>query len=161
MGVNTQLFVTANKSDMFDLMPKLIRDINEWQRHELHSYADMKGFDRPIQFILRDKTNPLNEGVKDFTNGISSITTHDFGSFTMNFTVYGQKRNLFITHDCSCDHEDVYDGDKIIFSLGYWGMSHEIMMVVADSVKEFGDLYYVKDDCSDEWKLLTGKVTSN
>jgi len=159
MGVSTNLFVTARKEDMFDLMPKLIKDINKWQRDWLVEYANRKGFDNPAMFLFRDKEAELNKHLKDFTNGIYSIHTHDFGSFTTNFTVNGEKRNLSINHSCSCEYEDIYDGDKIIFSLGCWGLSREIMMVVADSVKEFGDVYYQHNDYSDEWELLTGKLT--
>lgn len=51
---------------------------------------------------------------------------------------------------CYTDHSDTYEGDKIIFSIGCWGSYNEIMMIVADAVKSFGDVYYDFNDCDDQ-----------
>ena len=153
MGVDTKAFVAVKKEAVIDLMPKLIKDLNEWQRGELKHYADSEGFDSITRFLFRNKEAGVNKDLKDFTNGVS-IHTHDFGSFNISFTVYGETRSLFITHTCSCDYSDVYDGDKIIFSLGKWGMDEEIMKVVMKSIKEFGDVYYTPNDCSDDFTKM-------
>jgi len=154
MGVNTVAFVTAKPEKILEIMPKLIKDLNAWQRAELDEYWDKKGFHNRLMFLMRDKSLNINKGLQDFSNGISSITTYDFGSFTINFTVRDEQRQLFITHTCSSDYKDTYEGDKIIFSLGHWGLSVEIMKVVADSVKEFGDVYFVENDCSSEFRKV-------
>lgn len=154
MGVDSKLFVTAKREWVLDVMPKVITEINKWQRNLLDQYWDKKGFDSRVEFLFRNKEIGVNKDLKDFSNGIHSINTHDFGSFYINFTVRSEKRNLFITHTCSNDYSEIYKGDKIIFSLGCWGMSEEIMMVVAHAVKEFGDVYYVYDDCSDDFKKI-------
>ena len=104
--------------------------------------------------MFRETNDPRNSDIKDFSNGIRSCYTHDFGSFNISFTVHGEKRILFVTHTCSNDYSEVYEGEKIIFSLGCWGMSEEIMLVIADAIKEFGDVYYTKNDCEDEFKKL-------
>jgi len=124
MGVDTKMFIAVKKEAIIDIMPIVINALNKWQRSELDRYADL------------------------------TCDTYDFGSFNINFTIHGENRQLFITHTCSNDYSDTYKGDKIIFSLGNWGVSEDIMMVVADAIKEKGDLYYVKNDCSDDFKKL-------
>lgn len=154
MGVDTKLFVATKKENILELMPKVIENLNEYIRIELDAYWDRKGFDSRGQFIFRDKEAGVNKDLKDFSNGIRNCSTYDFRSFDINFTMHGENRSLFITHICSNDYSDTYKGEKIIFSLGYWGLSHEIMMVIAEAVKEFGDVYYVENDCSEEFKKL-------
>lgn len=61
-----------------------------------------------------------------------------------------EARSLFCTHSCSCDYSDTYDGEKIMFSIGHWGMCDEIMKVVAKACKEFGTVYYDHNDCDDK-----------
>ena len=135
-------------------MPLVIEAINKWQRKELDAYLEKKGFDNRMSFLFRDKDKKVNKRLKDFTNGIDSCSTTDFRSFYINFTVYGEKRSLFITHTCSDDYYTTYDGDKIIFSLGSWGLSEEIMMVCANAIKNLGDIYYTKNDCDNNFKKL-------
>jgi hypothetical protein len=151
MGVETKLFVTAKKEVMFDLMPKLIKDINEWQRAKLDAEAKNNGFSR-MRFLFSISENI--EVKKNWSNGISNVGTRDFNLFTINFRVNGERRRLSISHDCSCDHSDTYEGDKIIFSLGCYGISEEIMLVVAESVKGFGDVYYNPNDSTYDFKKI-------
>lgn len=125
-------------------MPKLIGDLNVWQRSLLHKqYDNEKG--NVFSFLYGE------EG-KEWTNGVY-VGTYYFKSFDLTFGI-GEKRVLFITYAHSCDYSEIYEGDKIIFSLGCWGMSEEIMMVVAESVKEFGDVYYVHNNCSEDFRKL-------
>tara|TARA_R110000822_G_scaffold84617_1_gene198550 strand:- start:9 stop:488 length:480 start_codon:yes stop_codon:yes gene_type:complete len=158
MGLDTKMFIAVKKEAILEIMPKVITALNKWQRNELDAYADLKGFENRIAFIFRDKYSGVNKHLKEYSNGISSCDTHDFGSFNISFTVNHEVRQLFITHSCSCDYSDTYKGDKIIFSLGCWGMSEEIMMVVAKSIDDMGDLYYVKNDCSDDFVKLEPSV---
>lgn len=154
MGASANLFVTVEDTrEVVNIMPKVIRDLNKWQRNELKSYADLKGFNNVFHFLFRDKESEFNKHLKDFTNGCT-VETRNFESFSVFFTVYGERRRLFVTHTCSNDHSEIHEGGKIIFSLGPTGLAEEIMAVVAESVKEFGDVYYTKDDCSYEFEKL-------
>jgi hypothetical protein len=150
MGLDSKLFVATKKENILHVMPKVIEGLNTYIRAELDAYLEEKGFSNRMQFMFRDKESELNKGLKDFSNGISECTTYDFRSWNINFKIQGENRSLFVTHTCSNDYKEVYDGDKIIFSLGYWGLSDEIMKVVAESLKEFGDVYYDFNDCDDE-----------
>lgn len=148
MGVDTKLFIAVDRTKFLDLMPKLMKDLNEWQRFELDTVCKKADMNR-LQFLFSSEKN------KDkWSNGVTSVTTNDFGSFFINFRINGESRNLFVTHTCSNDYSDIYKGDKIIFSLGKWGICEEIMMVIADSIKEFGDVYYIENDCDDNWVKL-------
>ena len=150
MGLDSKLFVATTKENILQVMPKVIDSLNTYIRTELDAYLDRKGFSNRMQFMFRDKESKLNKDLKDFSNGVREVTTTDFRSWLVNFTVHGEGRSLFVTHTCSNDYKEVYDGDKIIFNLGYWGLSDEIMKVVAESLKEFGDVYYDFNDCDDE-----------
>jgi hypothetical protein len=150
MGLDSKLFVATKKENILQVMPKVIEGLNTYIRAELDAYLEEKGFSNRMQFMFRDKESELNKGLKDFSNGISECTTYDFRSWNINFKIQGENRSLFVTHTCSNDYKEVYDGDKIIFSLGYWGLSDEIMKVVAESLLEFGDVYYDFNDCDDE-----------
>ena len=154
MGVDTKMFLATKKENILNVMPKIIDTINTWQRNELDIYWSKKGFESRMQFLFRNKEIGVNKDLKEYSNGIISCNTSDFRSFNINFIIKGENRSLFITHSCSCDYSEIYKGDKIIFSLGMWGMSEEIMMVVAKSVKEFGDCYYTKNDCSYDFKKI-------
>lgn len=154
MGVDTKMFIATKKENIIVVMPKIIEAINTWQRKELDQYLDKKGFENRMLFLHRNKEEKLNDGLKDFSNGIRSCDTSDFRSFNINFTVKGEQRNLFITHTCSNDYYTTYEGDKIIFSLGCWGMSEEIMMVCVEALKEVGEIYYTKNDCDKDFEKL-------
>lgn len=146
MGQDTNLFVATKKENILQVMPKVIEAINKWQRFKLDEYWKSEGFESRGQFLYRkDKTK--NKG---FSNGIINVDTSTFTSFNIHFEVKGEKRSVFITHTCSCDYSEIYEGEKIIFSLGYWGMSEKIMMVVANAVKDFGDVYFVLNDCGEK-----------
>ena len=139
MGVSSQLFVCSNAENLIHIMPKVISALNKWQRN-LRANAISNPSD------IFDE-----EFIAKWSNGISAITTYDFGSFSLFFRVDGEQRRLFVTHTCSSDYSDIYEGNKIIFSLNSWGMDVAIMDVVANAVKEFGDVYYTDNDCDNEF----------
>jgi len=151
MSVDSKLFVTTNKENILQIMPKLLDCLNIYIRKELDSYIDKKGFNNRMQFIHRNKKSKLNENLLDFSNGISSCNTTTFSCFDVNFTIYGEQRSLFVTHTCSNDYSEIHNGDKIIFSLGCWGRYDEIMKIIAECLKEFGSVYYDFNDCDNEY----------
>ena len=145
MGIDTKMFIATNTNNFLEIMPKVICKLSEWQREKLDKEAEKEQKNR-MSFLIENKDN--------WSNGINNVYTYEFNSFHINFRVNGEKRNLFVTHVCSNDYSDVFEGEKIIFSLGCWGMSEEIMMVVADAIKEFGDIYYTNNDCETNFRLL-------
>ena len=154
MGVDTKMFIGTKKENILEIMPKVIEAINVWQRADLDRYVDLKGFGNRMMYIFRDKDLEKHQDLKNYSNGISSVDTYDFRSFYINLIIASENRSLFVTHSCSSDYSDVYKGDKIIFSLGCWGLSEEIMMVVAEAIKEYGKVFYCQNDCNGEYKEL-------
>jgi hypothetical protein len=150
MSVDSKLFVTTNKENIIKIMPILLDSLNIYIRKELDSYLVGKPFNGRLQYVFRDKTSKQNKDLLDFSNGVTSCNTSSFNSFEINFTIYGEQRSLFVTHTCSNDYSEIYKGDKIIFSLGCWGKYDEIMKLVANSVKDFGSVYYDFNDCDSE-----------
>jgi len=149
MSVNTKMFVATSKENILKIMPKVIEELNKWQREKLDNYWKENGFKSRVHYIFnKNKSNN-----PDFTNGVNT-STYDFLSFKITFTVNGEKRILFITHTCSNDYQDIYEGEKIIFSLGCWGMSEEIMLFLSEVVKEFGDVYFTKNNSTDDFEKI-------
>ncbi len=141
MGVDAKLFVATKKENILEVMPKVIDSLNVYIREELDRYWQKENFLSRAVFMFSQ------EGEKLFSNGVREVTTSDFRSWWINFTIHGENRRVFVTHSCSNDYKDTYEGEKIIFSLGHWGLSDVIMKVIAKSLKEFGDVYYDFNDC--------------
>ena len=59
---------------------------------------------------------------------------------------------IFIEHVwmAGSRHQEIYKGDKLIFSIGHWGRCDDIMKAIIPALKEFGDVYYDHNDCDDE-----------
>lgn len=158
MGCDTKLFVATKTENITKVMPKVLKALNEWQRNRLDQYWNDNGFRSRLQFLFSTKDD---ENYQNFSNGVKSCNTYDFESFSIYFTVENEDRRLFVTHSCSSDYSEFYEGDKIIFSLGTWGMSTEIMKVVAETVKEFGDVYFCENDCVKEIEQLNSFINEN
>lgn len=154
MGASTILFVATKEDNFLKMMPKVLKELNKWQKKSLDQYWNDKGFESRLSFLFRNKEAGVNSDLKDFSNGISDISSYDFRSFHINFMIEGNGRSLFVTHACSMDYSDTYDGEKIIFSLGSNEQSKEMMMVIAEVTKEFGDTYFTINDCNDEFVKL-------
>lgn len=84
----------------------------------------------------------------------------DFNVLCLDFGI-GEHRSLHIFPDCSCDYSEIYQGDKIIFSLGCWGKHKEIMEILINTLTELSDVYYDFNDCDDEDFVLYPKKVSN
>lgn len=154
MSVNTKMFVTAGQEKFLDIMPKVVEQLNKWQREKLHSYCKENGFNNIFSYLWRDKKKDQENGIFEYSNGVNKIHSFDFRNFEIFFTIRGEHRRIFVTPNCSMDYGEVYEGDKIIFDLNAWGMSEEIMMSFADVLKEFGDVYYTPNDCSEDFVKL-------
>ena len=87
--------------------------------------------------------------IRDFTRAKAEIFTSNFNHFWLSFVTAKESRDIFMTHSCSYDYKEIYDGEKIIFSIGHWG-DHQIYMdIIKDAIKDFGDVYEDVNDCDD------------
>lgn len=68
-----------------------------------------------------------------------------------NDAIPNEGRYLFISPD-GMDYHEVFQGPKMVLSLGNWGLSFEIISRI---LNDFGAEYYIaKDDCSDEYEKI-------
>lgn len=88
-----------------------------------------------------------------------------FGSkthrFIFTFRYNGEQRMLRICVGCEYDVNSecndvlpiLTDSDATVWiSLDMWGESSLYVKKVLESVKEFGDTYFLENDCSDKWE---------
>lgn len=145
MSVDSKLFVTCGRDKTIEVGQAVRKALDIWVREELD--ATVKRTGSPNRSFLL--TNPIKSIY--LTNGVKGINTQEFRSYTFHFGC-GDKfeRMLWMHVDCNYDYSDTYEGDKIIFSIGCWGMYDEIMKVVAKAVAPFGDVYYDFNDCDDQ-----------
>lgn len=149
MSVDSNLFVTCGKDKTIEVGQAVRKALDVWITKSLDTYwQNHTDAVNRIQF-LRDEDYRAQSEV--YTNGVKSVDTHEFRHYTFHFGCGDRNaRMLSMFIDFSCDYSDIYGGDKIIFSIGCWGMYDEIMKVVAKAVAPFGDVYYDFNDCDDK-----------
>ena len=149
MSVDSKMFVTCNKDDVINIGNSVTEALNTYVRDKLDNYwKNNTTCSNRMQFLF-DKS--LEEHSRKFTNGVS-VTTYNFDSFVISFGNGDEsRRSLFMSPTCSSDYNDVHKGYKVIFSIGYWGSSEEIMEVLSEALKPYGDVYYDFNDCDDEY----------
>lgn len=159
MSVDSKMFVTCGKDKFVDVVNAVIKQLNVWVRKELDDYwQSQTDANSRAQFFWGEA---FKEEAKLFTNGVR-IHGYDLNIISVLFGCGDNlHRQLNILPDCSCDYEDTFEGDKIIFSIGHWGKNYSIMNQVAIALSSFGDVYYDHNDCDDEDFLLVYDFTEN
>lgn len=147
MSVDSKLFVVCDKTDIISVGNSVADALDKYSRLELDNYwQNNTDAHNRIQFLCSPKYADMN---CKFSNGVS-ITSHDFNTFIFNFgSGDNLKRSLFMFISNTDDYNDIHHGYKIIFSIGLWGKSNDIMKVIADSISNFGAVYYDYNDCDD------------
>ena len=148
MSVDSKLFVTCNKEDVNSIGNLVTEALNVYVRDKLDNYwKNNTDAQSRVNFMWSDS---YKDQSNKFTNGVSVIT-HNFDTFVISFGNGDEsRRSLFMFPTCSSDYSDVCEGYKVIFSIGYWGSSEEIMSVLSGALKTYGDVYYDFNDCDDK-----------
>ncbi|AUR86416.1 hypothetical protein NVP1084O_209 [Vibrio phage 1.084.O._10N.261.49.F5] len=151
MGVDAKLFVTCGQDKSVEVGKSVANALDFWVRDKVDTYwKENTDCVNRMQFLFKERQKTESSDFK-FTNGIKDIDTRDFESYRLHFGCGDENLRMLWMHTrCSCDYSDTYEGEKVIFSIGHWGMCDEIMKVVAEAVKPFGDVYYDHNDCDDE-----------
>lgn len=142
MSVDAKVFVTWGKDKFADVINSVVKGLNIWQRERLDEVVKEGGWNNRFHFIHNQGDNPL------WTNGVT-IHAYNMDIIAINFSV-GEHRSLKAFPDCYSSASQVYEGEKILFSIGHWGRCEEIMKVVGSCLHKFGDVYYDHNDCDDE-----------
>lgn len=147
MSRDSRLVLSCNKEYALDIGNSVTKALSKYARNKLDNYwKNNTDAQSRVNFMWSDSYKDQNH---KFSDGVT-VTAHDFDTFWFIFGNGDEhKRSLFMFTTCSSDHEDIEGDYKIVFSIGYWGNSDEIMMVVAEAIKEFGDAYYDYNDCDD------------
>ena len=148
MSVDSKMFVTCNKEDVISIGNSVTEVLNVYVRDKLDNYwKNNTDAQSRVNFMWSDS---YKDQSNKFTNGVS-VTSHNFDTFVISFGNGDDCiRNLFMFPTCSSDYSDVCEGYKVIFSIGYWGSSEEIMSVLSGALKTYGDVYYDFNDCDDK-----------
>lgn len=149
MGVDTKVFVMVDDSEKLRALSSLAECVNRFLHSKFKEYCSIKGYLEGFQAV---------RAYKDKYSTSVDIQTRNMETFRLMFNVFEESRMLWVNSDCDCDYHEVGEefntdttGTKIICSLGHWGYHKEIMQVVVDTLKEFGDTYYIENDCSGDW----------
>ena len=148
MSLDSKMFVTCNKEDVISIGNSVTEALNVYVRDKLDSYwKNNTDAQSRVNFMWSDY---YKDQSNKFTNGVS-VTSHNFDTFVISFGNGDEsRRSLFMFPTCSSDYSDVCEGYKVIFSIGYWGSSEEIMSVLSGALKTYGDVYYDFNDCDDK-----------
>lgn len=148
MSVDNKMFVTCNKEDVISVGNSVTEALNTYVRDKLDNYwKNNTDAQSRLNFMWSDS---YKDQSNKFTNGVR-VTSHNFDTFVISFGNGDDCiRNLFMFPTCSSDYSDIFDGYKVIFSIGHWGSSEEIMNVLSEALKPFGDVYYDFNDCDDK-----------
>ena len=145
MSLESKMFVTCNKDDVINIGNSVTKALNTYVRDKLDNYwKSNTDAQSRVNFMWSDS---YKDQSNKFTNGVS-VTSHNFDMFVIGFGNGDEsRRSLFMFPTCSTGYSDVCEGYKVIFSIGYWGSAEEVMNVVADALKHYGDVYYDYNDC--------------
>lgn len=134
MGVDTRLFIGIKNENKIQILKQSVKILNDFVR-EFKTKNNL-----PFHY---------SELVRLFSyNGETFVA-----QFSLNET---ESRELHINLLCDSDYSDTYKGTKIIFSLGHWGHSKEIMKFLGERLLEFSNkVYYVGNDYDDDWIKIT------
>lgn len=154
MGVDSNVFVVADKQKALEIGQAVFNAIETWQRRELDQYVKDNGWNSRLQFLFSNKNAvPSNPSRRMWSNG-AKIQANSFDFFQIVFDYNGENRTLWYFTNCSCDTDHITKDHTLLFSIGNWGSNRKIMQVVIDALRPFGPVYYDHNDCDDEDYVL-------
>ena len=130
MGCDTKGFIVTDNKDIWEVVAKIRKFL-------------------ATRFSKKKST---------YVNQIASVGADyrlsDFSKFiTVNFRDSEDDRTLFVFFDCDSDYASVKSGPKIIFNLGCWGKSDELILGILAQFD--GEKYYRYNDYDDkEWERV-------
>lgn len=151
MSVDAKLFVTCGKEMMFEVGNAVTQALNFYSRKKLDEVIASLDIKKEklarYNFLKSEEYNHINY---KYSNGVK-LEAHDFRTICFVFGCGDCcKRIVWMNVGCDTDYKDTYEGNKIIFSTACFESSDEIMKVIAEAVKPFGNVYYDHNDCDSE-----------
>lgn len=146
MGVDTKLYVEVqdHMADRIDVIKRAGSAIEKKIYEHLDEEVQRRGYKNRLHMLFNLKDSEKGT----WTNGFGQFSTYGFNMFTVNFGYKGERRNLSCFIDCDCDMEEYSQAGGVIFSLGCWGSSDEIMRAIIDELRNDFRMWYEYNDCS-------------
>lgn len=144
MGVDSKVFVVCRREMAYEVGQAVKTAIDKWLMKKLDDEVQRQELNHRFDLTMR-----RGDELPDWSIS-SRISAHSFEHFNIDFIVAGEGRSLNYFIDCSCDTDDITEEHTLIFSIGHWGMHAEIMQVVMDAIRQFGDVWYDHNDCDNE-----------
>lgn len=158
MGVDTKVFVVADKSKLLEAVGEVKKHLDIFIRTNLDAFVEDKGYNNRFQAIMNCKED---HGV-DYSNGVSQTCVDFMGpyaSFQIMFGCGDSNGRMIHCSQNQCDYNEIIEGNKIIFSWGCWGANKEIAQIVCEALYKFGPVYYDLNDCDDvDFQLFDSEV---
>lgn len=137
MSVDHKVFVCCSKNKVLEVYGAVLTALRDFYRNRVKELCSQ--YNCTVMWELPEET-------KSKLNNVD-IASYNFEHFCVYFSTEKESRQIFMSHSCSSDYKEIYDGEKIIFSIGCWG-DHQIYMdIIKDAIKDFGDVYEDVNDC--------------
>ncbi len=125
MGCDTKGFIATNNKDVWEVREKINNFLKTRYSKKESSWLN--------QIASVGATFELSDGY-----------------FTVVFVDGEDVRQLFVFFNCDCDYSSVKQGSKIIFNLGCWGKSDELILGILAQFE--GEKYY--NNGGEEWERV-------
>lgn len=158
MGVDTKVFVVADKSKLLEVIGEVNKHLDIFIRTNLDAFVEDKGYNNRFNAIRNCK----EDHEVNFSNGVKNIYVSflaDCPSFQIVFGCGDNNDRIVWCSQNSCDYKEIIEGNKIIFSWGCWGSNKEIAQIVCEVLYKFGPVYYDLNDCDEvDFQLFDREV---
>lgn len=137
MSVDHKVFVCCSKDKALEVYGAVLTALREFYR------------DRIVKLCFQYNCTIVRELPEEIKSKLKNvdIASSNFEHFWIYFSTEKESRNILMSHSCSSDYKEIYDGEKIIFSIGCWGDHQVYMDIIKDAIKDFGDVYEDVNDC--------------
>ena len=152
MGVDSKVFVVAEKAQALDVGNAVKNALDNLIREQATSYAREHNAGTLLN-LLRSDDNYDKEGNMRFTLE-SRIEANSFDCFQFNFCLNSEARTVWYFTDCSCDTNDITGFHTLMFHVGCWGQYAVIMQRIVEALLPYGDVYWDHNDSDDEDYIL-------
>jgi len=136
MGVDSKGVCQTDSKDVFEICSKIESAINKMIKNQREG--------------LMDKDNSSVH--VDLCPGLEMVR--------VIFTYKGENRIIHVHFGCDSDAKEVI-GKKIIWSVGMWGSSEEIVRTVGESLSDLGPIFLDLNDCDEIGLLPIQQVISS
>lgn len=139
MSIDSKLFTVVDEARTFEIVKRAIQAISHLYDIELnvaYGKSESKNMFHFRATVPEKWSRP-------------ELRSRDAESFTLNFAINGEVRSIYIFTGFSRDYIEIDHGNKVRFSIGYWGRSDDFMKAIAEHCKPISTVYYDFNDCDE------------